>query len=590
MLTTNGARAVAICGALALAIGGREVRADDAAKGPAPVSVLHYAPLYGSVPQSLADKATEQISTELAASNSGADFKIVEVAGAKPGGEEAAKAEPNDAAKKKIQAAIELLQKGEKLADGHKYKPAAESLEKGIAQFLASFEGADDFKALSDAYVQLALSHQKLGNDDKASKAVGDLIRLDPDRVLAAPEVPRELAHLHNKLRSDILGASRGAIRVDSTPEGAKVTIDGRDFGETPILAQAAIPGDHFVRVVKDGVGTAHEKTTVSDGTEKLSFTLNEEEATGPLGAVSHTLRNNSVDDELLKNVAKIGEQSKADYVVFGGVRKNPASEKLELKSYALRVKDGTITQLQDVSMDEGMLGANVDVLPLVTDLVQKVQEQTFAAAPGTLTLFEGVKPQKNGGGTATVVTLAPASAEAAAPDAAGGAEAMPKHRRGPVTSHEEEPTPAPAPAPKAATPPPAAAQPSDTGEGTSVLDQLRARREKAREEAKAPKKPVKQEEEATDEDQPDQQEDTGPKVDLAPQNKHTNLSELSPEDLERLKLANDAAKKKDDNTLAIALGTTGGVVGAAAIAVVLYFVLRPTAATTATAHVSWSP
>jgi tetratricopeptide (TPR) repeat protein len=437
--------------------------------------VLHYAPLYGAVPQSLADKATEQVSTELAASNSGADFKVVDVAGAKATGEDAPKADPNEGAKKKIQAAIESLQKGTKLADGHKYKPAAEALEKGITQFLASFEGADDFKALSDAYVQLALSQLKLGNDDKAAKAVSDLVRLDPDRVLAAPEVPKELAHLHNKLRSDILGTSRGAIRVDSTPAGARVTIDGRDFGETPILAQGAIPGDHFVRVIKDGVGTAHEKTTVSDGTEKLSFTLSEEEANGPLGAVSHTLRNNSVDDELLKNVTKIGEQSKADYVVFGGIRKNPASEKLELKSYALRVKDGTITQLQDVSMDEGMLGANVDVLPLVQDLAQKVQEQTFAAAPGTLTLFEGVKPQKNTGGTATVVTLAPASAEAA-PEAGGGStEAMPTHRRGPVTSREEEPAPK-----KEPTPAPAAAEAADNG-ARKLASRLPPRRSRPR-------------------------------------------------------------------------------------------------------------
>lgn len=583
MLTTKGARAVALCGALALAVGGRTARAD----GPAPVSVLHYAPLYGSIPQSLADKATDQVTTELGASNSGADFKVVDVAGT-TSSDASAKADPNEAARKKIQSATEVLQKGTRLADGHKYKPAAETLERGITQFLANFEGADDFKALSDGYVQLALSQLKLGNDDKAAKAVSDLIRLDPDRVLAAPEVPKELAHLHNKLRSDILGASRGAIRVDSSPEGAKVTIDGRDFGETPILAQGAIPGDHFVRVIKDGVGSAHEKTTVSDGTEKLSFTLSEEEATGPLGAVSHTLRNNTVDDDLIKNVTKIGEDSKADYVVFGGIRKNPSSEKLELKSYALRVKDGTITQLQDVSMDPEMLGANVDVLPLVTDLVQKVQEQTFAAAPGTLTLFEGVKPQKNAGGTATVVVLAPASAEGAPAEGGAAAEGgIPMHRRGPVTSEEEAPAPAakPAPAPEA--------QPADNGDsGTSVLEQLRERRERARQQATAPKKPApkKEEEDNTDADQPDQQEDTGPKVDLAPQNKHTDLAQLTPEDLERLKLANDAAKKKDDNTLAIALGTTGGVVGAAAIAVVLYFVLRPNPATTATAHVSWSP
>ena len=47
--------------------------------------------------------------------------------------------------------------------------------------------------------------------------------------------------------------AGRGAVRVESRPEGARVTIDGRPAGTTPLDVADLAPGEHVVRIERDG-------------------------------------------------------------------------------------------------------------------------------------------------------------------------------------------------------------------------------------------------------------------------------------------------------------------------------------------------
>jgi hypothetical protein len=46
---------------------------------------------------------------------------------------------------------------------------------------------------------------------------------------------------------------SDGALEVDSRPTGAKVYLDGKLIGNTPLLLQAVSAGEHAVRLEHDG-------------------------------------------------------------------------------------------------------------------------------------------------------------------------------------------------------------------------------------------------------------------------------------------------------------------------------------------------
>jgi hypothetical protein len=48
-------------------------------------------------------------------------------------------------------------------------------------------------------------------------------------------------------------GSASGEVQIDSDPGGATVMLGGREMGVTPLVLTGLTPGDHRVRVVKDG-------------------------------------------------------------------------------------------------------------------------------------------------------------------------------------------------------------------------------------------------------------------------------------------------------------------------------------------------
>ena len=52
---------------------------------------------------------------------------------------------------------------------------------------------------------------------------------------------------------ADARGAKVGSLMVDSRPAGARVFVDGKMVGTTPMLLDAIAAGDHTVRLELDG-------------------------------------------------------------------------------------------------------------------------------------------------------------------------------------------------------------------------------------------------------------------------------------------------------------------------------------------------
>ena len=81
-----------------------------------------------------------------------------------------------------------------------------------------------------------------------------------------------QAATLRTKL--DALASGPASIVVASTPEGAEIMLDGEPFGVTP-LDKPIIPGDHTIRVTKDGYIAVQEKRTFVEGArESLHYEL----------------------------------------------------------------------------------------------------------------------------------------------------------------------------------------------------------------------------------------------------------------------------------------------------------------------------
>jgi TolB-like protein len=84
--------------------------------------------------------------------------------------------------------------------------------------------------------------------------------------------IETQAATLRTKL--DALASGPASIVVRSDPADAEVTLDGEPFGVTP-LDKSVIPGEHVIRVSKDGYIAVQEKRTFVEGArETLSYEL----------------------------------------------------------------------------------------------------------------------------------------------------------------------------------------------------------------------------------------------------------------------------------------------------------------------------
>jgi hypothetical protein len=81
-----------------------------------------------------------------------------------------------------------------------------------------------------------------------------------------------QAATMRTKL--DALASGPASIGIISVPEGADVTLDGEPFGTTPI-DKPIIPGDHVIRVSKEGyIAVQEQRTFVEGARETLNYEL----------------------------------------------------------------------------------------------------------------------------------------------------------------------------------------------------------------------------------------------------------------------------------------------------------------------------
>ena len=74
--------------------------------------------------------------------------------------------------------------------------------------------------------------------------------------------------------RSDATSAGPGRILVRSTPAGARVVVDGRDYGPAPVAVRDLTAGSHRVRVTQDGYLPVERRVSVTASQPAQSLTI----------------------------------------------------------------------------------------------------------------------------------------------------------------------------------------------------------------------------------------------------------------------------------------------------------------------------
>jgi hypothetical protein len=101
-----------------------------------------------------------------------------------------------------------------------------------------------------------------------------------PARPAAPPPVAED-----SKPAETATVARTGRITVRTTPAGARVTIDGKDVGKSPLTIPNLARGTHTVRVIRDGYSTVERRVVITPSQPASTLTLNLARATAPSAA-----------------------------------------------------------------------------------------------------------------------------------------------------------------------------------------------------------------------------------------------------------------------------------------------------------------
>jgi len=140
------------------------------------------------------------------------------------------------------------LQKGRLLYEGAQPDQAIPELEEAVRLLAGGFEVATDPREVHEALMLLGMSHVGLGNDAAAREAFARSASWDPGRRIDAVNYPPDVVALFDEVKAEIAARPPASLGVSASEE-ARVWVDGREVGTTPVSTLSLPPGQHALLV-----------------------------------------------------------------------------------------------------------------------------------------------------------------------------------------------------------------------------------------------------------------------------------------------------------------------------------------------------
>ncbi len=334
----------------------------------AKIYVFPYQPVFKGVPKEVTSQAGDLLKNEIKQSS---EVQLQKGPIFIP---EAVASEVKPLSDKDLKKAVKLYQKGVKQYESLQLQKARKSFTAALKKYESSLALLKDFNPVVETLLMLSVCNYRLDKENEGAKMLVKVIRLRPDLVLDPAKYPPMFRNTMKSIRKRLLRKTRGELEVVANSDGATVFFDGKKVGTSPLLLKDLVPGEHYLRVEKDGLQTFASKVMIMP-TKKVRIAAvlgGVKKATGPLGQIAEGLRSNTISPAVLKTIRKQGKEIGADFVVVGGIAK--VGQNYKIGSYLVNVKKATVCPMQKIEFDPDLLGASVEVFNMASDMVKKIE------------------------------------------------------------------------------------------------------------------------------------------------------------------------------------------------------------------------
>lgn len=324
------------------------------------IGVLPFAPLSGDVPAGAGDKGAEILQKALKTQS---EFEVVP---------------RQDTA---VAAGAPLLsQARQKLAEAraavaaHRGSVAATAYRAALSADALAVATLDSFDEVIDANAELGTLLYRMGQDDEGQRAIFEALRLaagQPLKVLAGSPT---FAATAEALQKRVAQLGKGSVRVESTPTGADVYVDGQAAGKAPVLLRDLPAGRHYLRALLPSGDTWGAVVEVAPKSEP--HLRAQSGAAGPSGEVGGQLAENNLQPSVLAALKKAAAEQKVAFLVLGALHRTLNG--LALDPFLYDQARGKVTRLKRVAFDAELLEAGLQM----DKVVAEIQKQVGGDAP----------------------------------------------------------------------------------------------------------------------------------------------------------------------------------------------------------------
>lgn len=284
-------------------------------------------------------------------------------------------------------AALKDLAEGAKQAQRLRFPQAIKELAKGINGLERNLDMVEDYQKLLDAYVLLAVAHFRRGRESQGMSVLEQVARLAPGLTLDPVQYPPVFLSTFEDAKERALGRPRGAIRVTSAPPGAKVTLNGKELGATPLYIDSVLPGENHV-IVKSGDTNWGQAVQVTEANVlEVHANLG---AGGPDAPVTlgDAIAANRFDRDVRLAARKLGRDQGGDWVVLGAIGKGKGV--LAVGLVMGNARTGKWVTLLPLAPDVDMLSASIEAHNMAKDVRAKLASFAGDLSDDTVPLIAG--------------------------------------------------------------------------------------------------------------------------------------------------------------------------------------------------------
>ena len=347
---------------------------------------------------------------------------------------------------------------GRKHLDAGRFEQAVRQFQTAIRDSGAAIRLPGSFALAARALALVAMAHLHMGRNGEAENELIALATTNPTPLPLEVRKFPAMRFRYKRARNRAVKFATGSIKVQGTP-AAKVFVDGREVGTSPVTVSRLPRGIHFVRVYARGfVPGGQSMRVVAGAVTEMSYKL----PPAPVGTHGLSKSRQTLASAVMilsftgaqraAAARTIGIKTNVRWILTGNLRK--ASTAHILVPVLIDTQTGKYVRLDEVQLDAGLLDVDTPMSQVVKTALAKMPgggaspAPSVAAtpAPSVATPTAATGGPRIGGAPRPPATPQPAAtpkprvATAAGTGAAGAATA------GPTIGASPKATPKPAP------------------------------------------------------------------------------------------------------------------------------------------------